>query len=86
MSGDFTEVTDSSHGDEDQSVAVVEFSSFLNYLRKVVAIHFHEDISAPPSLAAAIDDRNNQDCIKKFISDPQVSALLIQKSSSKGKS
>ncbi|XP_054277851.1 dynein heavy chain, cytoplasmic-like isoform X3 [Macrosteles quadrilineatus] len=83
MSGDFTEVADSSHGDEDQSVEVVEFSSFLNYLRKVVAVHFHEDVSAPPSLAAAIDDRNNQDCIKKFISDPQVSALLVQKSSTK---
>lgn len=85
MSGDFTEAADSSQGEEDQSVAVVEFTSFLNYLRKVVSVHLHEDAVAPPSLAAAIDDRNNQDYMRKFISDPQVSALVIQKSSNKGK-
>lgn len=86
MSGDFTEVADPAQGEEDQSVAVVEFIPFLNYLRKVVSIHLHEEVAAaPPSLAAAIEDRNNQDCIKKFISDPQVSSLVVQKCSNKGK-
>ncbi|KAG8248503.1 Cytoplasmic dynein 1 heavy chain 1, partial [Homalodisca vitripennis] len=61
MSGDFTEVTDSSQGDEVQSVAIVEFTSFLNYLRKVVAVHYHEDVTAPPSLAAALDDHDESE-------------------------
>lgn len=85
MSGEFTEAIDTGQGDEEQSVAVVNFKSFLEYLQKVLAIQFHEDVAAPPSLLAAIEDPNNQDCMNKFISDSQVSALLIQKFTLKGK-
>jgi dynein heavy chain 1 len=68
-----------------ESVAVVEYSTFSNYLKKAVTILLPEDEDVISStLNAALSDRNNQDCIQKFLSDPQVSCLLIQRTSSKG--
>lgn len=83
--GDSLEGADATQGEEEHSVAVVEFSVFANYVRKVVIVHLEDDDIIPASLNAALEDRSNQDCIKKFISDPQVSSLLIQRSLSKGK-
>jgi dynein heavy chain 1 len=68
-----------------ESVAVVECSTFATYLKKAVTILLPEDEDViSPALTAALSDRNNQDCIQKFLSDPQVSCLLIQRASSKG--
>lgn len=67
-----------------QNVAIVEFSAFANYIRKAVTILLPEEDIVPPALNAALEDRNNQDCIQKFLSDPQVTTLYIQRSSSKG--
>jgi dynein heavy chain 1 len=68
-----------------ENVAVVEYTTFANYLKKAVTILLPEDDDGiPPALSAALNDRNNQDCIQKFLSDPQVSCLLIQRASSKG--
>jgi dynein heavy chain 1 len=68
-----------------ENVAVVESSTFANYLKKAVTILLPEDEDIiSPALNAAFNDRNNQDCIHKFLSDPQVSCLLVQRASSKG--
>jgi dynein heavy chain 1 len=68
-----------------ESVAVVEYSTFSNYLKRAVTILLPEDEDViSPTLNVALSDRNNQDCIQKFLSDPQVSCLLIQRTSSKG--
>ncbi len=37
------------------------------------------------ALCDALEEKNNQDCIRKFLSDPQVPALYVQRSSTKGK-
>lgn len=83
--GDSLEGADANQGEEEHSVAVLEFPVFANYIRKVVTVHLEDDDIIPGSLNAALEDRSNQDCIKKFISDPQVSSLLIERSLSKGK-
>ncbi|XP_075232643.1 dynein heavy chain, cytoplasmic isoform X3 [Lycorma delicatula] len=68
---------------EEQSVSIVELPEFSNYIRKIVTLLLQEDDVTPLALNTALDDKNNQDCIKKFLSDSQVSALFIQRSSSK---
>lgn len=68
-----------------QNVAIVEFGAFANYLRKAATILLPEEDAVPPALNVALEDRGNQDCISKFLSDPQVPALYIQRSCTKGK-
>jgi len=70
---------------EPQSVAVVEFNDFCNYLRRVVTVFLPNDDVTPPAFNAALQERSNQDCIRMFISDQQVPVLFIQRASSKGK-
>jgi len=69
-----------------QNVAVVDYTAFINYILKAATILLPEDDSQaqPKNLVAALDDKANQECIRKFISDPQVTTLYIQRNSSKG--
>jgi dynein heavy chain 1, cytosolic len=69
-----------------QNVVVVDYSAFANYLRKVVLCLLPDEDNGlvPPSLNNALDDTKNQDCIKKFLSDPQFQALYVQRSCLKG--
>lgn len=82
--GDSLESTE--NAPETQNVAVVDFTQFANYLRKAAAVLLPEDDPhlEPHAINAALDDKTNQECIRKFISDPQVTTLYIQRSSSKG--
>lgn len=72
---------------ETQNVAIVDFTAFTNYILKAATVLLPEDDSQaePITLKAALDDKANQECIRKFLSDPQVATLFIQRSSSKGK-
>lgn len=69
---------------ETQNVVVVDFQDFANYMRRAATVLLPEDDIVPPALNAALDDKVNQDCIRKFITDPQVSSLYVQRFSSKG--
>lgn len=73
--------------DSQQTVAIVDHKAFCNYLRKAILVLFDdEDNLISSKLEEALDEnRSNQECIKKFLSDPQVQTLYIQKSSNKGK-
>ncbi|XP_026482181.1 dynein heavy chain, cytoplasmic isoform X8 [Ctenocephalides felis] len=66
-----------------QNVSVVDYLSFANYLKKAVTILLPEEDVVSPALNNALEDRSNQECIRKFLSDPQVTSLYIQRSSSK---
>ncbi|XP_030020118.2 dynein heavy chain, cytoplasmic isoform X1 [Manduca sexta] len=66
-----------------QNVALVDFQDFANYLRRAATVLLPEDDIVPPALNTALDDKVNQDCIRKFVSDPQVSSLYVQRFSSK---
>ena len=72
---------------ETQTVGVVDYTAFANFLRKAVTVLLPEDDGhlEPPALNATLDDKSNQECIKKFLSDPQISILFVQRASSKGK-
>lgn len=67
-----------------QNVSIVDYAAFANYLKKAVTILLPEEDVISPALNNALEDRSNQECIKKFLADPQVSSLYIQRSSSKG--
>lgn len=85
--GDSLESADVSTASVDnQNVAVVDYDAFANYLRKATTILLPEDDEhgVPPALNAALEDRCNQDCIKKFLSDSQVQALYVQRTCNKG--
>ncbi|XP_026741142.1 dynein heavy chain, cytoplasmic isoform X1 [Trichoplusia ni] len=73
----------SENSPESQNVILVDFQDFANYLRRAATVLLPEDDIVPPALNAALDDKVNQDCIKKFFSDPQVSSLYVQRFSSK---
>ncbi|XP_037874257.1 dynein heavy chain, cytoplasmic isoform X1 [Bombyx mori] len=68
---------------ETQNVVVVDFQDFANYLRRAATVLLPEDDIVPPALNTALEDKVNQDCIRKFIADPQVSSLYVQRFSSK---
>ncbi|KOB77825.1 Dynein heavy chain [Operophtera brumata] len=68
---------------EAQNVVVVEFQDFANYLRRAATVLLPEDDIVPPALNTALDDKVYQDCIRKFISDSQVSSLFVQRFSLK---
>lgn len=69
---------------EAEAAAVVDLDDFCKYLRRAATVLLPEDDAVPPGLDAALQDKNNQDCIRKFIQDPQVATLYIQRSSTKG--
>lgn len=81
--GDSLEATDTSV--ETQNVAIVDYGEFANYIRKAATILLPEEDATAPALHAVLEDKVNQDCIKKFLSDPQIQALYIQRTCSKGK-
>ena len=66
-------------------VALTDVNHFLKYLRRAVPICLEEDAVSSPAFEAALSEKNHQEAIKKFISDPQSRAIFIQRSSTKGK-
>lgn len=82
--GDSLETIDQSI--DTQIVSIVDHKAFCNYLRKAILVLFDDEELNSSKLEEALDDnRANQECIKKFLSDSQVQTLYIQKSSTKGK-
>lgn len=80
--GDSLETQDSSV--ETQNVAIIDYGEFANYLRKAATILLPEEDAVAPEFQHALEDKLNQDCIKKFLSDPQIPALYVQRNCSKG--
>ncbi|KOC68078.1 Dynein heavy chain, cytoplasmic [Habropoda laboriosa] len=62
---------------------VVGHWEFVNYLKKIVMVLLPDEDVVPPAFNSALEDKDNQESIRKFISDSQVWALYIQRSSSK---
>lgn len=68
---------------ESQNTVIVDYSSFIKYLHQAVRILHPDDEAALSSFSQALEDKNHQDYIKKFIGDSQVWALHVQKILSK---
>ena len=67
-----------------QNVTIVDYGAFANYLRKAVTILLPEEDVVPPALNKALENTDNQEKIRKFLSDSQVQALYIQRNCLKG--
>jgi dynein heavy chain 1 len=75
-------MADSGETDAHQAAAaqaVMEVSAFANYLRRVVPVLLEDVEDTPAQLVASLKDRSSIEAMKKFISDPQVPVLLIQR-------
>ncbi|XP_055612109.1 dynein heavy chain, cytoplasmic isoform X2 [Uranotaenia lowii] len=72
--------SDSPASEDTESVVIMNYDSFTNYIRKAVTILLPEEDIVPVPLNAALEDPSNQECIRKFLSDPQTQALYIQRS------
>ena len=70
--------------DASSAQVVIEVSAFANYLRRVVPVLLEDGDDTPAALVVALKEKNAIECMKKFLSDPQVSVLYIQRSSTKG--
>ncbi|XP_055383630.1 dynein heavy chain, cytoplasmic isoform X2 [Condylostylus longicornis] len=68
------------HSNDSLNATVVDYAAFANHLRKAVSVLLPEEDFIPPALNVALEDSTNQECIKKFISDPQIQALFVQRS------
>lgn len=67
------------------SLSVMEVSVFVDYLKRTVSTILHGDKAATTSmLDLAFDEPTNQECIKKFLSDPNTATIFVQKSVLKG--
>ena len=64
--------------------AVMEVSAFANYLRRVIPVLLEDAEDTPAALVSALKERHAIESMKKFISDPQVPTLLIQRLAIKG--
>lgn len=64
--------------------AVADHTLFLEYLCRIIPALLEDRDSATATLKTSLVEKVHTECIKKFISDPQTPALLIQRSSTKG--
>ncbi len=65
--------------------ALMEVCTFANYLRRVVPVLLEDVEDTPVGLVTTLKDKTSADLMKKFISDPQLPVLLIQRTTTKGK-
>ncbi|KAI5706793.1 hypothetical protein M8J76_016047 [Diaphorina citri] len=66
----------------DQTTALVEYSDFIEFFRKIVKFSLLDE-QADQILDFALKEKTNQDYIKKFIKDIHVSTLFVQYSTNR---
>lgn len=69
----------------DQVAQAVDVQVLVQYLRAVVPALLEEDDSLHPSFKQCLQDATQVEKLRKFITDPQTKAVLIQRASVKGK-
>jgi len=67
-----------------QTAAISDVCKFAGYLRRTVPVLLEDAEDTPEAFAAALDERAVVDCMKRFLADPQVPVLLVQRLSAKG--
>lgn len=73
-------------GSQPPAVSIADVSDFCKYMRKIVPCLLDENDESCEQLEIAVKDKSNAEIIKKFVADPQIPALLVQRLSQKGKS
>lgn len=59
-------------------------TAFAEYLCRVVPVLLEDRESASPTLKTAVFEKAHVEVIKKFLGDPQIPVLLLQRTSNKG--
>jgi len=67
-----------------QTVAISDVGKFAGYLRRAVPVLLEDAEDTPEAFSAVLDERAVVDCMKRFLADPQVPVLLVQRLSAKG--
>lgn len=65
-------------------VVVADVNKLVKYLKRVVPVLLEDVDEVPASLDTAMGDKVHQDDMRKFLSDPQIVTLFVQRSISKG--
>lgn len=68
----------------EQTVQAVDVSVLIDYLKRIVPALMEEDNVLRKSFRQLIEDPAQKEKMIKFITDPQVKSILIQRSSVKG--
>ena len=64
--------------------ALMDLSDLGNYIRRIVPVNLEDSDDTPAALVTSLKDKATMDSMKKFIGDPQVQCLLIQRQTTKG--
>ena len=75
---------DADAAEQETTQSLMEASAFANYLRRVVPVLLEDVEDTPVGLVTTLKDKSSVDLMKKFISDPQLPVLLIQRLTTKG--
>ena len=67
-----------------QTVAVSDLGKFVVYLRRAVPMLLEDAKDTPEAFAAALDERAAVDCMRRFLGDPKVPVMFVQRHSAKG--
>lgn len=65
---------------------VADVSVLQKHLRKLVPLLLEDGGEAPAALEAALEEKGAVEHMRKFLSDPQVHAVLVERSTLKGES
>ena len=67
-------------GDNSSSTSVVANRDFVKFILNVVPVILEgESCEAPAELQEACNDPGNFECIRKFLTDPQVRAIIVNR-------
>lgn len=65
---------------------VADVSVLQKHLRKLVPLLLEDGGEAPAALEAALEEKGAVEQMRKFLSDPQIHAVLVERSTLKGES
>lgn len=63
---------------------VADTSVLQKHIRKLVPLLLEDGGEVPASLETALEEKSSVEQMKKFLSDPQVHTILVERSSLKG--
>ena len=68
------------------TTAVAEVSTLSAFLGKIIPMLFEDSDEGSDTFIQALNDKSSEECMKKFLADPQIQALFVQKAAvTKGK-
>jgi hypothetical protein len=76
--------SNSSGSSSSNNVVVADINAFTKYLKQVIPVLLDSSNVNNVEFDKVLNEKSSVECIKKFIGDPQVRSLMIQKLLAKG--